>query len=456
MDNFSFYLVSDLHYYDSSFKCEGSAYKRRSRSDQKCIAETPAVIDKCFSRLADDKDTNVILIPGDLVYRGEYQSHVGIRQRLYKLKERGKRIYLITARHDYAEEPCEFDGDKMIPVRGMDRSELRSFYRDFGFDSAISEHRETMSYTAQIADGVRLLALNCDGDRKSFRGLYPSQLEWAVNEIKKAKDAGDYIFAMTHYPLLPFSPVMNFIDDAHLTDWQQTADILADAGLDLIFTGHMHAQAVTDYTTGNGNKITDVQTGSIVGYPCAYRKITFNNSLAEIASYTLDSFDYDTGSLSAQDYLKKRFDTVITDIIEASEYDFEAFCARFGGSQGKEFLKIPVKLAGGLVNRLTVGKLAKILMFKTDKSLEHVLVKNIGVELARNIFVGNEPYTKGTPVYNTMEKLMNRLTLVTKIIEAKAGKTNPLFSDFKGFVLSLIGDELQRDYNTVIKINNHS
>lgn len=453
MNTFSFYLVTDLHYYDPSFKSDGLAYEARSRSDQKCIAETPAIIDKCFSLLADDKDTEVILIPGDLVYRGEYQSHIGIRQKMYELKERGKKIYLITARHDYAENPCEFEGDKMIPVKGMDRSELRDFYRDFGFDSAISEHSETMSYVARIADGIRLLALNCDGDCKDFKGLYPSQLEWAVNEIKKAKNAGDYIFAMTHYPLLPFSPVMEFIDDTHLTDWQKTADILADAGLDLIFTGHMHAQAVTDYTTKNGNKITDVQTGCIVGCPCAYRKVTFNNNLADITSYTLDSFDYDTGGLGAQDYLKRRFNTVITDIIDAMAYDFDAFCARFGGTKGKEKLELPVKFAGGLLNRLTVGRLGKMLMFKVDKSLEHVLVKDIGVELARNIFVGNEPYVRGTPVYNAMSKLMDRLSPITKIIEKKAGESNPLFADLKGFVLSLIGDELQRDYNTVIKIN---
>ena len=52
-----------------------------------------------------------------------------------------------------------------------------------------------------------------------------------------------------------------------------------------------------------------------------------------------------------------------------------------------------------------------------------------------------------------MSKLMDRLSPITKIIEKKAGKSNPLFADLKGFVLSLIGDELQRDYNTVIKIN---
>lgn len=133
MKDFSFYLVTDPHYYDSSFKRTGSAYEERSKTDQKCVAETPAIIDAGFEQIASDKSTDIVLIPGDLVYRGEYQSHVGFREKLYKLRDSGKKIYLITARHDYAEDPVEFDGDKTIPVKGMEREELRDFYREFGF-----------------------------------------------------------------------------------------------------------------------------------------------------------------------------------------------------------------------------------------------------------------------------------------------------------------------------------
>lgn len=259
MNNFSFYLVTDTHYFDTSYKRSGKAYEERSKTDQKCIAETPAIIDAGFEQIANDANTNVILIPGDLVYRGEYRSHIGIRNRLYKLKEQGKKIYLITARHDYFDnESVEFDEDKIIPVEGMPREELREFYKDFGFDEAISEHKESMSYVAQLTDDIRLLALNCDGDRKDFKGIWDDQLKWALDEIKRAHDAGDYIFAMTHYPLLPFSPIMNLISDSHLTDWEKTATALADAGVDLIFTGHMHAQSVTDFTTPSKNTITDI------------------------------------------------------------------------------------------------------------------------------------------------------------------------------------------------------
>lgn len=435
MKNLSFYLVTDTHYFDASFGHSGEAYEKRSVTDQKCIAETSAIIDSGFEQIANDKQTDIILIPGDLVYRGEYQSHIGLRDKLYKLKQQGKRIYLITARHDYEGESAEFIGDKIVPVKGMPRNELREFYKDFGFDEAISEHKKSMSYVAQIADGVRLLALNCDGDCKDFKGIWDDQMEWAVEEIKKAHESGNYIFAMTHYPLLPFSPIMNLIGDAHLTDWEKTANTLADAGLDLIFTGHMHAQAVTDYVTKNKNKITDVQTACFVGCPCAYRKVTFKDkNTLDIKSYTIDDFDYDKQGKSAEEYFKWRFDRMI---------DYKM----------NEILPKPVM---NILNKMTVKKLCNLLWFNPDKSIQNILAKDLGIELVRNIFVGNEPYVKGTAVYTAFEKLLKRLHPITHIIEKKMGKKDKVLSDLDTFILSMIGDEKQRDWDLTLDINKNN
>ena len=435
MQNLNFYLVTDTHFFDPSFKRSGAAYEKRSISDQKCVAETPAIIDAGFKQIADDKETNIILIPGDLVYRGEYQSHVGLRNRLYKLKEQGKKIYLITARHDYDDnDSFEFDGDKMLPVKAMPRDELRDFYKDFGFDGAISEHKESMSYVAQLADGIRLLALNCDGDCKDFKGLWDNQMKWALEQIEDAHRTGNYIFAMTHYPLLPFSPIMNLISDSHLTDWEKRANQFADAGLDLIFTGHMHAQAVTEYVTENGNKITDAQTGCFVGCPCAYRKVTIKDSTADIKSYTINDFDYDKQGKSASEYFQWRFDRMI---------DYKM----------KEILPNP---AIKILNKLTVKKICNFLWFNPDKRMQNILAKDLGIELVRNIFIGNEPYVKGTAVYEAFEKLINRLSLIIHIAEKKAGKKNKVLSDIKSFLLCTIGDEKQRDWDLTLDINRKS
>jgi len=65
--------------------------------------------------------------------------------------------------------------------------------------------------------------------------------------------------------------------------------------------------------------------------------------------------------------------------------------------------------------------------------------------------VGNEPYVKGTPMYSAVSKLFDRLSPVLRIVQNKLGKNQPLLADIKGFVLSMIGDEKQMDYEAVLK-----
>ena len=62
---------------------------------------------------------------------------------------------------------------------------------------------------------------------------------------------------------------------------------------------------------------------------------------------------------------------------------------------------------------------------------------------------------KGMPMYEAMAKILKRLHPVIHIIEKKMSAKNPVLSDIDSFILSMIGDEKQRDYEAVININNN-
>lgn len=214
----------------------------------------------------------------------------------------------------------------------------------------------------------------------------------------------------------------------------------------------MHNQSLTQFTSPAGNEITDICTGSFVGHPCAYRKIEM---LAEprkihITSYTIHDFDWDKGGKTAEEYFIWRFDRMITDIIDAMAYDFAFFTRLFGGPEKNKKLKVPVTAVGKILQKLTLGGVGRLFCFKVDPSIRSRLLKDTGVELVRNIFTGNEPYVRGTPMYAAVSKLMDRLKPITRIIEKKAGASNPVLSDLKGLMLGLIGDEKQMDYEAVL------
>ena len=117
------------------------------------------------SLLKNADEADIVLIVGDLSFNGEKKSHEGFLKLLYDLKNHGKKIYVVTADHDFKYK----DGDtfafgekgRYSPERAT-REELVGLYSDFGFGQAIAIDEKHLSYVAQIGDGVRLLALNAD------------------------------------------------------------------------------------------------------------------------------------------------------------------------------------------------------------------------------------------------------------------------------------------------------
>ena len=48
---FSFFLITDPHYFENSLGASGAEYDRFNLKEQKCLAETGAIIDAAFEKL---------------------------------------------------------------------------------------------------------------------------------------------------------------------------------------------------------------------------------------------------------------------------------------------------------------------------------------------------------------------------------------------------------------------
>ena len=55
-------FIADIHYYSPKLGITGRAYELRSGSDQKCLAESGAIVDAAFDRLL--KEAHVVTTPG--------------------------------------------------------------------------------------------------------------------------------------------------------------------------------------------------------------------------------------------------------------------------------------------------------------------------------------------------------------------------------------------------------
>ena len=186
-----FYLVTDTHFYPAG------TLGFSENMDQKCMNESGPIIDSAFDILAAKQDSDIILIAGDLSNNGERPGHEQFIQKLHKLKDSGKRIYVVTATHDYGLREVFEDGksENDNPQNLVSREELWDMYYEFGPKDAIAENVRYLSYVVQLAPGYRLLCLNDDGNGRSFCGYNSEQLQWILEQIKKAEDDAKNLIA---------------------------------------------------------------------------------------------------------------------------------------------------------------------------------------------------------------------------------------------------------------------
>lgn len=433
-----FYLVTDTHLWSVE------RLGMQNRIDQQCVNESGAIIDAAFEKLAQKTDSDIILIAGDLTNNGEGVNHEEMLKKLYSLKERGKRVYVITATHDYGLCTLDDNGSEAVEKaeHNPSRRELREMYNDFGFAQAIAVDEDSMSYVVQLADGYRLLALNDDGNGRSFCGYYERQMSWILEQISKAKADGQFIFAMTHHPVLPPTPIYPLFSRRDmLGDFEKTSTILADAGLRFVFTGHTHCQNIESKDTPSGNRLYDINTGALVGYPAPIRAVTIDDNNMTVATERVENFDWDLGGKSAAQYLGDHFDHLLTTLFNSMADDFDTFSSIACGFSVErplvEKLRKPIEAAGRFLQKLTFAKAGRLFMCRgsIDKQIENTLVKDFIIEAVRNIWSGNEIYSRDTSYGKAIYAIVCRLDKLAGGFVAKLG-----ISDFPEFVMSLIYD----------------
>ena len=308
----SFYLVTDTHYFENELGVEGKAFEKMMATEQYFVRESSAIIKSTFARISEDKETDIVIIPGDLTKNGEKDSHKSFIKELYKLKESGKKIYVITAGHDYGELSYAYKNDERIEVEGTNFNALCEMYRDFGYGDAIALDEPTHSYVAEINDGVRMLAICCDSLNQPKGAMDDRLMAWAKTQIDKAKEDNCSIFAICHYPIIPSVPVFDLVGDAKIKKWRKVASFLADNGVELVLTGHMHIQSINEFYSEKGNRLIDICTACLVGSPAKYRKITIDkNSVLKIKTIDVEDFGWDMNGLTAQEYFHKHFSDAI-------------------------------------------------------------------------------------------------------------------------------------------------
>ncbi len=439
MTPIKFYLVTDTHFYEPSLGTSGKAYEEYMKTEQILLAESSDMVKAVFSQIMADKETEYVIMPGDISKNGERESHKSLIKELYKLKEAGKKVYILTASHDYNEWSRSFKNDECVPVEGVSHQELYDLYYDFGYSDALAVDKQTLSYVAEIAPKVRLLAVNSDSCEETKGIIDDRLLEWLQIQIDEAKKDGCFIFAICHYPVVPCVPVFDLVGDAQIRNWRRFATFLADNGVELIFTGHMHIQSINEFYSKQGNRLIDVCTSATVGSPVQYRKIDISaDAVMKVETLDVPDFGWDLGGLSVREYCDKQF--VVSNINKINR-------ALNGDEAYKKILK-------KVLNSIKVSTLGKIFFVKPDKSIKDKKFMDFAGEIGCCIFAGDQPHKEGTPVYNAVSGILKRLDFVIKKIEPKLQKGDEPINLTEMVLNTIANNKGFSDNNAEFKLKN--
>lgn len=290
-------VISDTHYYPLNYVRDCEDYNTYVGGDPKMLAESGSIIDSALDMIKKDRP-DLVLVSGDLTKDGEKLGHQNMAKKLQKIeKETNAKVFVINGNHDIYnyQDSCTFQNGKKEQAETTTPADFKEIYSAFGYNGEYDaqyykppagQQAGGLSYSVTVGDyviiGIDSGRYSPDADTGMDTNEHitagridASLLPWVKKRVEEANEKGKTVIGLMHHGLVPhFSKEAELLSEYVVDDWQEAASTLADAGMRYIFTGHMHANDIAEYTSVNGNKIYDLETGSLAAYGSPVRTVT--------------------------------------------------------------------------------------------------------------------------------------------------------------------------------------
>ena len=461
-------IITDTHYYSKKLGTTGAAYEIANNKSGVLLAESREMLEAAFSQIAKDQRTDIVLLSGDTTSNGDYDSHAEFIEMLRDLKSKGKRVYVITATHDYKWDGThhKYVKDERVTIPAAKREELFDMYKEFGPDEALSVHEESMSYVVQLQEGYRLFALNDDTNRNGKSGFSDECFEWIKEQIADAKANDQFIVAMTHHPLIAPSPMYEIIGKGDMMgDYKIRREQLADLGVQFMLTGHTHVHDIDKHVSPKGNYFYDISTASTVGYPATIRTVVFDKENKVVTTTTdniTEPVKFDTHGKDLQTYLADHMIGMIRDVIKAAGEDIDKFADMATAISIKK--KVSYKIGWILkpifrfLNKLKIGTVGNWTRAETGlKKEDYADIKDKSVvdfivDLVLNLYGGKSLYTPEDNEYKIAIGLINIIDSIIKVLHIPLKKLVKVSDTIRGIVEPLLYNSGIPSYDAIMQI----
>lgn len=277
-----FIVLADPHYYHPGLGTEGPAFQHYLAMDRKMLTKSKEILEAAISRIRGAR-ADFVLICGDMTKDGSRASHKAVSRKLAGL-DASLPVFVIPGNHDVRNgEACRYTPEGRERVPTVTAEEFKNIYASFGYRQCLAQDPASLSYAAEPVPGLWLLALDSclwrenklDGHPHVDGRFSPETLVWIESMLIRAKRKGKKVIACMHHGLVEHYPENEKYYGEYIVDNSRcVAGLLAAYGVQLVFTGHFHAQDITvEKMTPPARDIFDIETGSLLTYPCPYRRV---------------------------------------------------------------------------------------------------------------------------------------------------------------------------------------
>ena len=291
----SFAVISDLHIYNPALGTTGTAFEKTMNSDRKLLLDSVDLLDYAAKTIIAS-GVRFVLISGDLTKDGELINHTLMAEKLKAFREAGIGVYVVPGNHDINNpDAVSYSGDSTTSVQTVSAEEFAQIYGDCGFNAALMRDSDSLSYVAEPAEGLWLLAIDDCRYRENEAGKHEivsgkisqKTADWIASVLQAAEKNNKAVMAMMHHGIVEqWKGKAKLHPDYLIAGYRDFGRFLASWNVKLAFTGHYHAQDVTRGDFGE-KYLYEIETGSLITAPCPIRFIEIKNNAVHIRSETI-------------------------------------------------------------------------------------------------------------------------------------------------------------------------
>lgn len=438
-------VITDLHYTHPSLIVEkGKALDNYLRQDRKLLLESDAILRQSVTQLLQE-NVDIVFIPGDLTKDGERVSHHGVARLLQPLRRQGIKVLVIPGNHDINNpDAVSFHGDITRREATVSVDDFETIYTDYGYGDAVSRDEHSLSYVSEPVEGFRVLCIDSNkydenkfisnGDKADFcvthGAIRPGTMAWIRNEMKVAKILNKQIVAMIHHNVVEHFTHQGLFAAPYMVDnFTEVQKKFLEYGISVLFTGHFHSSDIARVGDPSGKYLYEIETGSLVTYPCSYRIVEVAGRTLDIETRYIEEIDYPLpGGKSLQTHARHTIEHGINEMLAGFVSENHHTFADYLPVWTRSFITIP-----------NVRTLIELLMLNlstqaVDMMLAHYsgneeLVEN-AAEQKERLLAGLDNFIRALAKASAgkfagiVEKFIQRMAVIKKAKEAVAGIWN--------------------------------